>query len=577
MLEQMRKSSQSLLIYVLFGIVIAVFIINFGPQSRSGGGSGCDGAMGGDESAAHVAGESISAQAFRSAFMLLGGGSAPPQMQKLRRFKESVMDRLIERELFAQEAERLGYSVSEDDVHKMLLDGQIIGFGMKHTIPRIQRDGVFDYDQFKKFTQFELGLTPDRFVEEQQREMLAAQMRNLLRASVKLSPEEVKSAFEFKSRQINLEYLRFPSRKFESEVEPTADEIATYVKANEAKLKDTFTQRKQMFTDVPQEIRVREILVKPTKAAGDEKANAAADEAAATAARKRADGLRARIAKGEAFAKVAREASEDPDSKGRGGDLGWRRKGTMGLEDDGETKLFAAKAGDVIGPIKSSQGFVLLTASGTRQGTLTFDAVKGELAEEQIRQAKAVTLAKQKAEAALTTAKAAPEKSLKDLFPGADAAATTADATKPAKPNAKIAAPVVSDARAEETGLFARRGTVVEQIGDSPELAKAAWGLTAAAPFAGPVDVAGSYVVVRLKERKDPDPSEWEKKKVELRRDAELTKWNQVMTDWAKHRCLEAKAAGRITVNKSILKYEDSQEPTSYDACVGELPARHSS
>src|SRR5262245_55939453 len=36
MLEQMRRSSQSLLIYVLFGIVIAVFIINFGPQSTGG-------------------------------------------------------------------------------------------------------------------------------------------------------------------------------------------------------------------------------------------------------------------------------------------------------------------------------------------------------------------------------------------------------------------------------------------------------------------------------------------------------------------------------------------------------------
>ena len=29
MLEQMRQQSRSLLIYVLFGIVIAVFIINF--------------------------------------------------------------------------------------------------------------------------------------------------------------------------------------------------------------------------------------------------------------------------------------------------------------------------------------------------------------------------------------------------------------------------------------------------------------------------------------------------------------------------------------------------------------------
>ncbi|MBC8133125.1 MAG: SurA N-terminal domain-containing protein, partial [Deltaproteobacteria bacterium] len=96
MLEQMRKSSRSLLIYVLFAIVIAVFIINFGPQS-AGSGAGCDGAMGGDESAAQVSGETVSAQAFRSAFMLLGGGNQPPQMLKLRRFKETVMDKLIER------------------------------------------------------------------------------------------------------------------------------------------------------------------------------------------------------------------------------------------------------------------------------------------------------------------------------------------------------------------------------------------------------------------------------------------------------------------------------------------------
>ena len=31
MLEQMRKSSQSLLIYLMFGILIVVFIISFGP------------------------------------------------------------------------------------------------------------------------------------------------------------------------------------------------------------------------------------------------------------------------------------------------------------------------------------------------------------------------------------------------------------------------------------------------------------------------------------------------------------------------------------------------------------------
>jgi peptidyl-prolyl cis-trans isomerase D len=595
MLEQMRKSSQSLLIYILFGIVIAVFIINFGPQSRGGG--GCEGALGGDESAARIDGEALSEQAFRSSFLLLGGGNQPSQMLKLRRFKETVMDKLIERELLAQEAERLGFSISEDDVHKMLLDGRIIGLGIPHSIPRIQRDGVFNYDQFKTFTQFELGLTPDRFVEQQQREMLANTMRDLLRASVKVSPEEVKAAFDIKNRQINLEYVRFPSRKYEGEVELSADEIAAYVKANEAKLKETFGQRKSLYTDMPPEVRVREILVKvpaaPDASSGGD--SAGASTAAGDAAKKRAEALRARIAKGEPFAKVARAASDDEDSRTRGGDLGWRRKGTLGLDDPGEAQLFAAKPGEVAGPLKTAQGFALLTTSGTRKGTLGFDDVKAELAEENLRMEKAIALAKAKAQAALDAARAAPDQSFKVLFPGADDTATTktdkadaGDKTAQASDAAAKAAPksakgkgdakaaVAIDARAEETGLFSRRGTVIEQIGDSPELAKAAWSLKPEAPLGGPFEIAGSYVVVRLKERKDPDPAELEKKQADLRRDAELTKWNDVFTSWVKSRCIEVRTAGRITVNRSLLRYEDSQEPPPYQPCGDEGPRRPS-
>src|SRR6266404_10007625 len=113
MLEQMRKSSQSLLIYVLFGIVIAVFIINFGPQSKGG----CDGpSTDSDQFAARVAGDTISSSAFRYGFLVLGGAQYPPQIAKQQRLKETVMDKLIERELLAQEAERLGYAVTEEEV-----------------------------------------------------------------------------------------------------------------------------------------------------------------------------------------------------------------------------------------------------------------------------------------------------------------------------------------------------------------------------------------------------------------------------------------------------------------------------
>jgi peptidyl-prolyl cis-trans isomerase D len=373
--------------------------------------------------------------------------------------------------------------------------------------------------------------------------------------------------------------VRFPARKYEGEVEPTADERAAYIKANEAKLKDTFTQRKQMYTDMPQEARLRQILVKAKAAEGaTADAGKAADEAAL---KKRADALAARINKGEPFAKVAREASDDEDGRNRAGELGWRRKGTLGLAEGDETKLFAAKSGTLLGPFKTDQGLLLFWTGGTRSGTLTFDQVKDDLADEKLKQEKAAGVAKQKAEAALAAAKGAPDKSLKDLFPASGAATEGAasPATKPANKAAGKTAPAaaaVPEARAEETGLFSRRGTVIEQIGDSADLAKAAWSLTTEAPLAGPFEVAGSYVVVRLKERKEPDPAEFEKKKTELQHDAELEKWNDVFTSWVKARCLEAKGAGKLRVNKTMLKYEDGQEPPPYEACVGESARRPS-
>jgi peptidyl-prolyl cis-trans isomerase D len=570
MLEQMRKSSQfAIAKYVLFGLVIAIFIISFGPQSR---GVSCDATMSSDETAANVGGQVVSAQDYTYAFRLMGGGNQPPQFLKLRRFKETVMDRLLERELLANEAEHLGFAVSEDDVHKMLLDSKIVGLGVPHTIPRIQKNGAFDYDQFKNFAQFELGLSPKRFVEEQQRELLAAQVRDLLRVSVKVSPEEVKTAFEAKNRQIDLEYVRFPSRKYEAEVEPTSAEIDAYLKANQAKVKETFDQRKPLYTDVPLEAHVREIVIKPATPGDD------------AGARKRADALAARIAKGEAFAKVAREASDDPDGRSRGGDLGWRRKGTLGLADADEAQVLNAKPGAVVGPFKKGDGLALFTSAGTRQGTLSFDAVKDEIAVERIRQEKSVAIAKQHAEAALAAAKASGGQTLKQLFPGptaTDEASSDGKAASPAAikslkgtPAAKtgsVAVPPPSDARAEETGLFSRRGTVIEQIGDSPELAKVAFDLKPDAPLAGPFDVAGSFVVVRLKERKDPDMQELEKKQADLRRDAELVKWNDVLTGWLKARCQQEKAAGRLTVNKSFVRYDDGQPPPPYDPCTGDL------
>src|SRR5215468_7512882 len=124
MLETLRQNSRNAIIYVLFGIIIAVFIINFGPGSR-----GCTPAPGANF-AARVAGSTLTEQDFRFAYIALGGTQFPGQIARERHLKEFVMDKLIERELLAQEAERLGFNVADKEVEDELATGKMLVLGI---------------------------------------------------------------------------------------------------------------------------------------------------------------------------------------------------------------------------------------------------------------------------------------------------------------------------------------------------------------------------------------------------------------------------------------------------------------
>jgi len=313
-----------------------------------------------------------------------------------------------------------------------------------------------------------------------------------------------------------------------------------------------------VYEKLPEQRHLRQILVKLPHDAND-----AADKAA----RAKADGLAEKLKKGAkatgkdglTFTELARDASDDTVSKARGGDLGWRGRGATNVPSDLEDKIWSAKTGAVVGPLKGNDGYVITKIEGERKGNIPYDQAKLELAEEKLREVRGDELAKAAAADALAKLKADPTKSMKDVFPtpsDSDEAKATADATP----------------RVEETGLFAVRashdGAVVEGIGVSTPLAKAAFALTPAAPLAGPFDVSGTSVVVRLKDRKDPDLADFEKRKLELTREAELTKWEGVMTDWTQARCLEVKGAKRLSINADVLRYEESSEPPSYEPCV---------
>ena len=543
MLEQMRHHSRSLLIYLLFGIIIAVFVISFGPQSLGGfsapGTSTVDFAV-------KVGKREVTAQEYRTAFLLAGGDRFEGEQAKQSRVREIVLDRLIDRELLAQKANELGLTVGREEAEDYVLGGKFLLFGGTKAF---SNDATFSYDDFTRFVRF-YGFTPATFLEMQQRELQADRVRGFLKGGLTVSPAEVKAEWEHRNTQLNLEYLRFPASKYESVVALTTEEIAAYAAANEAALKLTYEKDKAFrYTKLPKEKRIEVVKLA---------VSAEATEADKLAAPRALDPIVASANAGQPLAVAAKKLTSDAKAGVTYQTPTWRREGSEGLGVELWTAVMAAADNVVIGPKMGDGAAYVVKVLASREGDLAYDQVKLQIAEEALSKAKAEAKAKAAAEAALATAKLAfekdPAKTLKDVFPSPTESSPAAATDAP---------------RAEETGTFVREGSNIEGIGRSPELAKAAWALTKEAPFFGPVEVANSFVVVRLKERKDPDQAEFEKGKATETQMTETVKSYQVLTEWSLNRCRTVAQANDIKVNDQILVYPDGKKGlVQYKPCT---------
>jgi peptidyl-prolyl cis-trans isomerase D len=552
MLETLRKNSRNAVIYVLFGVIIAAFIISFGPGGRGQG--GCAPGAGSRVFAARVGSSTLNEQDFRFAYIALGGTQYPAQLARERRLKEFVMDKLIERELLAQEGERLGFKVSQKEVEDMIADGRMLVMGVPRRVDSyVYKDGKFDYDRFKMVAQNQLGVTVLRFIEIERREMLAERVRELLRTSTKVATDEVKDEFEQKGLQVNLEFVRFASRRYEDEA-PTAEQIDAYIKTHADELKKQYEERKFLYQKLDKHVKGRSIVVDLAKDA---------DQAAQDAAKKKIEEAAAKVKAGTPFAKVAETYNTDERAKKRGGAFAFRKKGFTGFGDAMDTKLLAATKGAVVGPEKTERGWALVLVEDFREGDVPLEVAQRELAEEGAKREAAKVKAKADAEAALAKIKAGAK--LEALYPAAP--------KKDAKDGAPMMNPMSDAPELKETGLFARRGEMIPELGISKALAKRAFELKPG-EVDGPFETSSGSAIARLKERKEPDLADFAKRKDELVRQFERTKWAEVLDAWSKAQCTEAKDDGQIQVNDEILTYEGPgpSKPVKYEPCSGTKP-----
>jgi peptidyl-prolyl cis-trans isomerase D len=550
MLEMLRRNSRNAIIYILFGVIIAVFIINFGPGSR-----GCTPGAGAATYAAKVAGSTMSEQDFRFAYLAVTNGRTSSQPGEERRRRELVMDKLIERELLAQEAERLGFDVSTKEVEDMIAQGRMMILGMALRVDDyVFKDGKFDYERFKMVSQNKLGVSVVRYIEIEQRELLADRMRELIRMSAKVSPEEVKADFAAKGLQVNLEWARFSSRRFEDDSEVKPEEIDAYVKAHADELKKAYEERAFLYKKVDKQARLRHIRIDAPK-------DAPLDVVAA--AKKQMDAAQAKLKAGASFAEVAHSFNSDERDKKRGGTIGWRKKGFTGLGEGIDGKIFAANKGEVVGPERTERGYELVLVEDFREGDVPIEVAQREMAEEKVREERAKAKAKTEADAVLARVKKGEK--LESILPKSE------KDEKDKNPLAQLQK-ANEPPKLQETGLFSRRGEMVQDIGVSKELSQKAFEMKVG-EVGGPFDVAGSWVVVRVKEHKDPDLTDYDKRKSELVRSFERGKYAEVLDTWSKQRCVEARDDGRIKVNDDVLAGEGvmpgkSDKAGKYEPCA---------
>jgi len=143
-------------------------------------------------------------------------------------------------------------------------------------------------------------------------------------------------------------------------IDPSDDELEGYFEAHISKY------------DRPEEIRASHILVNDEKVAEE---------------------VLAKLKDGADFAELAKEYSQDPGTKDKGGDLGWFSRGKMVPEFD-DAAFALEEIGEVSDIVKTSYGYHIIKLTGRKPAhTPTLDEVKDQVRNDYIQEKKSEVVA----------------------------------------------------------------------------------------------------------------------------------------------------------------------------------------
>lgn len=370
---------------IIMGLVTLPFVF-FGTYqyftSRSGSDSVAD--VGGNKIAQNDFDDALRGQEQRMRQAL--GGNFDPTMLDNPAVRYDLLNQLIDQRLLENQARSEHFSVSDAELRRFIaglapfqVDGRfsatryaeaLSGQGMSPLGFEQRVRGELVLGQLQQpivAASFAAKSTVTHYLAllDQTREVATATIAAApLAAAIKVSDADVKAYYDGHRAQFEtperakIEYLTLSQDALAAQMTVTPDEVK---QAYEANKRQYATQEERQASHIL-------IAVKPDASPADK-----------AAAKKKAEEILAKArAHPDDFAALAKEYSQDPGSAAQGGDLGSFARGSM--VKPFEDAVFAAKPGDIVGPVETNFGYHIIKVTGvTPAHVQSLDEVRGRI------------------------------------------------------------------------------------------------------------------------------------------------------------------------------------------------------
>ncbi len=368
-------------------VVIAVFVLLMFAYPGDSGSAG-------SSAAATVNGTDISYASYQQAyrnledrFRQIYGESYTPDLAKQIGLPMQAINSLVAQEILLEEAKDLGLAATDEEVRKTILE-----------FPAFQNErGNFDNELYAR-TLRSNRLTVDGFEKDTRRQLLLQKFNRVLADSVWISDAEAERSAREETESAQIRYVKLTAADITEDLPVSQPELETYF----ADHRDEFSieeQRALTYLSINNNV-VRASLeisdedlqayydANPDEFTREEQVRArhillfVSEERTAEQATSELEALKARIEGGETFDDLARQYSEDEETKERGGNLGFFGRNRMTPQF--EQAAFAADAGSLVGPVENQlgprTGYHLIQVENKREGGLQpFEEVKNRI------------------------------------------------------------------------------------------------------------------------------------------------------------------------------------------------------